>query len=144
MIEAIGDLWIYPCNARCVTTNGVVKSNGELVMGKGVALQAARRYIYLPIQAGYKVKTFGNHLFVFQFSGEHIITFPTKHHWRDKSNIALIEASARRLMQAADHFKWDEVAMTRPGCGNGQLLWDDVKKVIAPILDDRFVVLTPR
>ena len=35
----------------------------------------------------------------------------------------------------------DKVYMARPGCGNGQLKWEDVKPLIAPILDDRFIVV---
>lgn len=146
MREAIGDLWSYPADARCVTTCGVVRANCELVMGKGVALQAAQRYKSLPFLAGEKVKTWGNHLFVFELTGHKttIITFPTKHHWRDRSSLSLIEASAKRLVKAAEHFKWQVVVLTRPGCGNGGLRWEAVKEVIAPILvGDRFVILTP-
>ncbi len=35
----------------------------------------------------------------------------------------------------------DKVYLVRPGCGNGQLKWEDVKPLIAPILDDRFIVV---
>jgi len=44
MKEDKGDLWGYPADYRCVTTNGVVKPNGKLVMGAGVALDAKRLF----------------------------------------------------------------------------------------------------
>ena len=32
-------------------------------------------------------------------------------------------------------------ALVRPGCGNGQLQWGDVRPEIVDILDDRFTVV---
>ena len=32
MKEKIGDIWKANCNIICITTNGIVKKNGELVM----------------------------------------------------------------------------------------------------------------
>lgn len=34
------------------------------------------------------------------------------------------------------------VASIPTGCGNGELTWAQVKAVIEPILDDRFIVMT--
>lgn len=31
--------------------------------------------------------------------------------------------------------------LPRPGCGNGRLRWEDVRKILEPILDDRFTVV---
>ena len=35
-----GDLWSYPADYRVVTTNGIIKKDGEAVMGAGVGLLA--------------------------------------------------------------------------------------------------------
>ena len=60
--ELKGDIFNYigKCNAICITTNGFVKRNGELVMGKGNAGEAAKRYPELAKEAGWVVDTFGN------------------------------------------------------------------------------------
>ncbi|MCZ2224447.1 MAG: hypothetical protein LC122_12560 [Chitinophagales bacterium] len=46
MIEVIGNLFDFVniADAICITTNGIVKSNQEAVMGAGIALQAAEKF----------------------------------------------------------------------------------------------------
>lgn len=139
MKEVIADIWDYPADYRCVTTNGIIMKNGELVMGGGIALQAKLRYPALPARLGKLVKMFGNKPFFFdEFN---IISFPTKQDWKNDSIMELIESSAKDIA-AFGHINSNKViAMTRPGCGLGGLVWSDVKKVISPIFDtDQFVV----
>jgi hypothetical protein len=126
---------------RVVTTNGNIRRDGTLVMGKGVALAAAKRYPQLPAKLGTWVKLRGN--IPGLFTDERIISMPTKNDWALDSPISLIASSARELVSIADAFDLHTIAMTRPGCGNGGLQWAEVKPVLAPILDDRFIVLTP-
>jgi len=139
-------------DAICVTTNGIVKANGELVMGAGIAKQFAMKWPQLPAIFGKIVAKYGN---VLQqtMPGDikeaiTIIAFPTKNHWRDPSDMALIKQSAIKLREWADEFeeqtdKKPKVVLPRPGCGLGGLKWEDVKRVIEPILDDRFYIITP-
>lgn len=143
MKEAVGDLWTYPADARCVTTNGVVsKRTGELVMGKGVALEAARRYPSLPRFLALSVKISGNVPVVFRTDpGVVLISFPTKKHWRNGSDIALIERSAKKIAELVNSQHLGRVVLPRPGCGCGGLRWEQVRKVLEPILDDRFTVV---
>jgi hypothetical protein len=72
----------------------------------------------------------------------HLISFPTKEHWRDPSILKLIERSAEELLGLAAAFNFTNVLIPRPGCGAGQLSWDDVRPVLDGILDDRFVAVT--
>ena len=44
----------------CVTTNGIIKSNGELVMGAGCALEFKNRFPKIPKILGDKIKKSGN------------------------------------------------------------------------------------
>lgn len=138
MIELVGDLWEYEAECRCVTTNGVIGNQG-LVMGKGVALEAKRRYPDLPFILGEWVEQYGNRAFyVREYK---IITYPTKHSWRDYSSLELIETSALQVVEIANKYNIRSIALPRPGCGNGGLEWSDVKEVIKEILDDRFIIL---
>lgn len=140
MLEAIGDLWTFPAQFLCVTTNGIRRDNGDLVMGAGIALEAKRRFPDLPSKLGRWVEEYGNRAFICREEG--IITLPTKRHWRDRSDIWLIEASAKQVVEIADKFNLSKIALPRPGCGNGGLSWDYVKPLISDILDDRFVVVS--
>lgn len=140
MIEATGDLWSFPADFRCITTNGVVDLRGFLVMGAGCALQAKKRFPALPSVLGGYVWKYGNRAFIHHPS--RIITFPTKHNWQDKSDLALICQSAIQVSAIADKYDISSIVVPRPGCGNGGLMWSKVGPLLADILDNRFTVVT--
>ncbi len=136
------DIWQYDSwdTFRCITTNGVVnKNNNKLVMGKGIALEAKERYPNLPEKLGKYVLQYGNRPFI--CFDEYIISFPTKHHYSQNSDIQLITFSANKIVEIVNKFNIKRVLLTRPGCGNGNLKWDEVKSIISKIFDDRFTVL---
>ena len=146
MKEIRGNIWDFHKKGHwiVITTNGTVKSNGEAVMGRGVALQAKQRFPKLPGQLGKFLREFVNT--VHPFPQYRLITFPVKHNWNETADPALIEESCQRLLgwfsydTGLDHFV-KEVYMVRPGCGNGGLDWKDVKPVLEKYLDDRFIVV---
>lgn len=146
MRERRGDIWslIGIANAICVTTNGILKPDGSLIMGAGIALQAARKFPGIDQRLGAKVKEKGNipHTGAIK-EGTAIVSFPTKYDWKDDSSLFLILSSVKYLVKMAEKYNWAYVAMPRPGCGLGNLNWDEVKKVIEPMLDYRFVICTP-
>lgn len=145
MIEIVGNMWSIDTDAICVTTNGIVKKNGEAVMGAGVALQAKNRYPNLPKSLATRLRSAGNHVYhIPQSDGSNIITFPTKHNWRDDSDISLIERSCEELVVLTDRRAWNKVVLTRPGCANGKLNWDTVRPVLKKHLDDRFFIISPK
>ena len=126
-----GNIWKSGAMGICVTTNGIVKKNGDAVMGRGIALQAAQRYPELAPELGRRLTLWGNKVYTM------IITFPTKHHWKDPSDIELIKNSAHQLVEAWQHEQ--RCALPFPGCANGGLRIPDVLSVIQPILsDDKF------
>lgn len=145
MIEIIGNMWKIDCDAICVTTNGIIKKNGEAVMGAGVAHQAKIRYPGLPRELAVKLRFTGNHVYLMpQKNHISIVTFPTKNDWKDDSDIALIEQSCEELVVLTDKLRWNQVVLTRPGCANGKLNWSDVKPILEKHLDDRFIIISPR
>ena len=52
MREAIGNMWDDPAPVKVVTINLCVKADGALVMGRGCAAEAARRWPELPAEWG--------------------------------------------------------------------------------------------
>lgn len=150
MIEVRGNLWDYPADVRCITTNGFVKKNGLAVMGRGCAFEATKRYGGIAKILGRQIKENGNHVAKIYGAAEAIYSFPVKHNWFEKADPTLIERSAHELVAAINGTPTNDpiaiaqlrIVLPRPGCGNGQLRWEDVQPVLAPILDDRFHVIT--
>jgi len=141
MKEIKGNLWTQPSEAIiAVTTNGIVDKFQRLVMGRGCAQEAAALCPNLPRILGKLVADQGNH--AHYVSEYNIVSFPTKNHWRDNSDIELIRQSAREVVYLADQHGWTSVIIPRPGTGYGRLQWPDVKKVLEGILDDRFSIIT--
>lgn len=147
MIEVEGNLWSFlpEADARVITTNGVVRADGKAVMGRGCAAEAARMIPGLQDALGKRIREKGNHVHVFygKFDLDYtLITFPTKNHWHQNSDVDLIFRSACELADEVDEFGFIRVVMPRPGCGMGKLNWRrDVKPMFKNLLDDRFFVV---
>ncbi len=141
MKEVFGDLWDFD-GIIAITTNGFVKRDRTCVMGRGCAREAAARFPELRYQLGTKISVQGNHVFYFPEYG--LITFPVKHNWWEAADLDLIERSARELVKIIQVKKIKEaIYLPRPGCGNGRLRWEEVKKILAPILkSDQFHIVT--
>lgn len=127
--EHEGDLWDVSADALVITTNGIVRADGAAVMGRGCAKEAADRFPKLPYLLGSRLREYGNipHLFIAGYLsevGSPLVTLPVKHHWRGPADLALIGRMLLQLARIAERAKWEVVAMPRPGCGNGQLLWE--------------------
>ena len=141
MKEVFGDLWEFD-GTIAITTNGFVKRNRTCVMGRGCARQAAARFPELPRKLASRISAERNHVFHFPEYG--LITFPVKHNWWEAADLGLIQRSARELLKIIEVKKIKEaVYLPRPGCGNGRLKWENVKKILSPILKpDQFHVVT--
>jgi hypothetical protein len=141
MNEVFGDLWKFD-GIIAITTNGFVRTDRTYVMGRGCARQAAVRFPELPRMLASRISAEGNH--VFYFPEYRLITFPVKHNWWEAADLGLIERSARELLKIIEVKKIKEaVYLPRPGCGNGWLKWEDVKKILSPILKgDQFHIVT--
>lgn len=149
MREVYGDFWEHAPNysAICVTTNGIVKRGGRLVMGGGMAKQFLDRYPRLDFALGHHVSKWGNVPGVVRANTPHIVSFPTKNDYRDASPLDLIEASAATLVALADvhsHSWANGILTTRPGCGLGGQSWQVVKPILEKAgFDDRFTIIAP-
>ena len=146
-----GNLWEFHEAGHwvCVTTNGVVGKKG-LVMGKGVALEASTRFPDLKEKWGEMVQELGN--IPVPYMGR-LLSFPTKHHWRDNSDIDLIAKSAHGLAKWLPFIKGScgrqqqpflPICLPMVGCGNGNLDWNSqVLPVLSSILtSDDYLAIT--
>jgi len=64
-----------------------------------------------------------------------IILFPTKKHWRGKSQLRWIEAGLQKLKNSYRDWGIASVAIPQLGCGLGGLEWKDVKEVIERLFE---------
>jgi len=141
MNEVFGDLWEFD-GTIAITTNGSLKRDRTCVMGRGYARQAAVRFPELPRKLASRISAEGNH--VFYFPEYRLITFPVKHNWWEAADLGLNERTAGELLKIIEVKKIKEaVYLPRPGCGNGRLKWEDMKKILLPILKpDQFHIVT--
>lgn len=133
--------------AICITTNGIVKRNGQAVMGAGIAKTAKERFTGIDIRLGQRLTLQGNHVYCLGTSNInenekfYIFSFPTKHNWRDDSDLQLIKQSCKELVALCNRKHITTCYLPKPGCKNGHLDWENqVKPVIEPLLDDRFII----
>ncbi len=149
MRTTLGDMWEIPATAKVVPTNGVVTAERLAVMGAGVAKQAAMKMPVLPPLLGGRISRFGNRVFAFRLTPEegqrvnavYIITFPTKHDWKNDSSLDLIEKSAWQLAELSKSMGFGTIVMPEVGMGLGNLHPKLVYPILERHLDDRFTVV---
>ena len=164
MRETTGDLFeLASCGEAwlVVTVNGSVGRDGKLVMGAGVAGQAARTWPHLPELFGRLVTENGNVPVADVMA--RVITWPTKPDVHELDGHAhpgwmcvartkrpectrqvarLVWRNAPAVAKLATELGIDGPIYTpRPGCGLGGLEWAKVGPALAEVLDDRFVVV---
>lgn len=131
MTESIENIWWHygePNTVVCITTNGIVKLNGDCVMGRGNALQATQKIKGIARELGTRIKEQGN-VVTYLDEGK-VIAFPVKKAWYLKADLALIAESARLLRAIAIDAAKTIFYLPRPGCGNGQLEWEQVRPLL--------------
>lgn len=137
MREVNIDLWDFECDVRCITTNGTVTSDGRNIMGGGCAGEASERYPRIPYMHGTSIQLHGVHCYLFG----PLVMFPTKRHIDKRASFTLIKQSAYELNKLISIYRWQNVALPRPGCGLGGLRWEDVRPVLHDILDPSVTII---
>ena len=153
MKYAVGNIMqmVDKVSAIVITTNGFTKSNGEAVMGRGIAEQFKSAYPELPRILGSKLIQEGNNVhFLKQLGKTKVYSFPVKaasmklenneqkelivSHQRHKftvgmdvpgfalkADIAIIERSLKQLAQVHVQDGLSSVIVPIVGCGAGEL-----------------------
>lgn len=132
MILVRGNVFEYPnLDYICITTNSILNTKGELIMGAGVALEAKKRFPELPRIYGDKIDKlglFGKDYYLLQHNN--LIAFQTKRHYKDKSPIELVKRSTQRLKFLATLFDDSIFGLPFPAVQNGGLSKDMVLPII--------------
>jgi O-acetyl-ADP-ribose deacetylase (regulator of RNase III) len=108
--------------------------NTEGVMGKGIALQFAKKFpelaeaYRLACKAG-EVRPGRMHIYERSdmLNPRYVINFPTKRHWRSPSRMEDIESGLAALVAEIQRRGIRSIAVPPLGCGNGGLDWREVR-----------------
>lgn len=149
MIEKIGDIWEAqgPKDFVVITTNTTCRKDGCLVMGAGIAKEAAQKFKWLPLALGQDIKRNGAQVEVYH--PIRLIAFPVKYDWRVPADLNLIRQSTKQLLHKVERLQLllrpengdVRILIPRPGCGNGQREWSEVEPILRQYLDDdRYVI----
>lgn len=110
------------------------------VMGAGIALEFKLRFPQM--YEDYKEKCNKNLVrigrpYIYSHSDDlWILNFPTKKHWRNKSEIEWIEAGLKYFSNNYSKVEIKSVAFPKLGTNNGGLDWKDVKDLMEKYLSD--------
>jgi hypothetical protein len=135
-------------DAICVTTNGEVMKNGKAVMGAGNAKFVRDTFPGIDLKLANYLGRFGNRVFDlgrFEYQGRqlNIVSFPTKHEWKNNSVVELISKSANELSELLKKRQFGTVYLPVPGCSNGKLKWSEVSPALS-ILGENVVAFTTK
>lgn len=120
---------MFECDADCLINT----VNCEGFMGKGIAYQFKVRFpennkSYIKACKSGELTVGKMHYY--NENGITIVNFPTKNKWRENSKIEYIETGMNCFIELLPELRVKKIAIPPLGCGNGGLLWGDVKKII--------------
>lgn len=115
----------------CITTNSVVKNNGDLVMGAGNADQARQRIPNIAKLFGDLIIQKGKHMGEYNLVavGKYI-AFQTKIHYSNPSPLEVVQKSCDILNKLARKYPNKTFGLPFPGILNGRLS----PKIVYPML----------
>lgn len=148
VIRCTGNIWSTidePNSLLLVTTNSILKSDGSLVMGAGIAKQAALRYKTLPHLFGERIKRQRAENTIYGLiigEAKKLGAFQTKVHWKQPSELHLITTSCKMLAQWIEKHPNYTVNMPLPGCGYGGLKPEEVWPILDHFLSKQVKVWT--
>jgi hypothetical protein len=142
-----GNLWEDPAPILCFTSNSILNTHGELVMGRGSAAEAKQHCPTLPSQYGRLLQERGLVGGVYGvlwrktsrqtphgWGACYLLALQTKRHWRDPSSQPLIAYSLGclvTLLATVPVLQHGDVALPFPGIGAGGLDPAQVRPLLA-------------
>ena len=145
MILEHGNMWsiLGETDGFCITTNSNVRTDGALVMGRGIAREARDRFPDLAYKAGaWILEHCGSNgkyglLNMGKFgTNACILLFQVKYLWSDNADLELIKNATRELKATAEKYPQKRFDLNYPGIGNGKLQLRNVQPLLETLPDN--------
>ncbi len=135
MIREYGDMWSIYGKTDCfiVTTNSYIRTDGALVMGRGIAKQLVDRVPGIAWRFAEQIEHLGKYGLVISHG---LIAFQVKYRYDHDAELELITYSTSLLSIHASFAKNKRFDMNFPGIGNGRLNYDLVLPIIETLPDN--------
>jgi hypothetical protein len=140
------NLWNSKSDIILVTANSYIKTNGELAMGRGAALELKNKYPHIAYSFGKMIQYYSKHLGEYNvlIRGEEEVVsqlygiFQTKYHFKDNSDLGLVSRSVNKLHKLITTFPYlDKIfSMNFPGIGFGGLSFEEVYPLVEVLPDN--------
>lgn len=133
-----GNMWMVygrPNTAFIFTANSTIRSDGALVMGRGIAKEVREKIPGIDKALGKLIslqaspEEFG--LLILDYAGKKIGAFQVKTYYGDPASPALIKRAASKLRKWALDHPMFVINMNFPGIGYGHLPED----IVLPLID---------
>lgn len=134
MIEKVCNLWLESAEYRCIPSSGALTPEGMAVLDNPISEEAAKRFQGFEHDLGRLIAARGNHVL---HIGGGLIAFPVKRFQFAKPSTQIIAQSVQELIALVGNAK---TLLPRPGCGPGELTWEEVSPVLANLPDNIIVV----
>lgn len=150
MILEQGNMWdvFGKTTLFLITTNPIVKADGSIVMGRGIAKQMKDKYPAFPYRFANRYRMavdeqkFVDVLaptsigLVGVYGGQMCGWFMVKAHWQLPADLSVIDRSVHELSKLAKASKDYRIDLNFPGIGNGKLKREDVLPIIEQLPDN--------
>jgi len=148
MIRELGDMWdcFDKTDYFIVTTNSYIRSDGALVMGRGIAKQVKDAFPELPFEFAKEITHLGEYGVIIAstpYFKTNLGIFQVKRHYSDKAELSLIQASTDDLIDFTTIAGNVRIDMNFPGIGNGHLDYYDVLPIVNTLPDNVHVWTFP-
>ena len=138
-----GDMWSVweSADLFVITTNSTLRTDGALVMGRGIARQARNRFPGLATILGKTIATTYGSGDVYgllvspSWPTAKLAAFQVKTDWHTVADTELIQRSAAMLANWCAAHPDSRVHLNMPGIGNGKLSRDVVKPIVDSLPD---------
>jgi hypothetical protein len=141
-----GNLWDSTDEIILVTANSYINAKGELVMGRGAALELKTKFPKIASTFGKMIRYDCDHLgeynilitSLYSSSGKFYGVFQVKYHFKSQANLGLIEASVNRLNDLSQNINLLEkkISMNFPGIGFGGRTMEEVLPIVSKLNDN--------
>lgn len=134
-----------------LTTNPVIRSDGAVVMGRGIAKEAKERFPKLPFDFANRIRHLRNGgpvrvNIIGRYDNQNVGFFMVKDHWAEEAKLSIIEESVAELCDkltprgqrfcSTKYLHDVRVDLNFPGIGNGKLRREDVLPIIEQLPDN--------